>query len=434
MTSSLQCKLDLYNKARNGVVSLRKMVTSSTLIFVLSESLVVEVSCNNQVRRRCAFLASVMEVDQKSASEIFSAMSFLSGERYVNLFVKDTVKREPDGDWAKIAKNRLQRWPAVIPKALEVGNLTSTTHFILLGFPTRPAFQLLLFSVFLATYLLTLLENLLIILAIRSDGQLHKPMYFFLSHLSFLEMWYVTVISPKMLADFLRQDKSISFCGCMTQLYFFVTFVCTEYILLAVMAFDRYVAICNPLRYPVIMTNQLCGALAGGCWLCGLLTAMVKMVFIARLLYCGTPRINHYFCDISPLLNVSCQDSSQAELVDFFLALLVIAVPLCVVVTSYITILATILKIPSAQGRQKAFSTCASHLAVVALFYSTTLFTYARPKLMYAYSSNKVVSLLYTVLVPLLNPIIYCLRNREVKAALQKTVLCGGRGAREESM
>ncbi|XP_008592595.1 PREDICTED: olfactory receptor 6Y1 [Galeopterus variegatus] len=299
-------------------------------------------------------------------------------------------------------------------------------HFILLGFPTRPAFQFLLFTVFLAVYLLTLLENLVIILTIRSDGQLHKPMYFFLSHLSFLEMWYVTVISPKMLVDFLSHDKSISFNGCMTQLYFFVTFVCTEYILLAVMAFDRYVAICNPLRYPVIMTNGLCGALAGGSWFSGLTTAMIKMIFIARLHYCGTPHINHYFCDISPLLNVSCDDSSQAELVDFFLALMVIAVPLCVVVASYATILTTILRIPSAQGRQKAFSTCASHLTVVILFYSTTLFTYARPKLMYACDSNKVVSVLYTAVVPLLNPIIYCLRNHEVKAALKKTILCKG--------
>ncbi|XP_051714450.1 olfactory receptor 6Y1 [Oryctolagus cuniculus] len=318
----------------------------------------------------------------------------------------------------------------MMTKTLEADNRTATTHFILLGFPTRPAFQLLLFSVFLATYLLTLLENLLIIIVIRSDGQLHKPMYFFLSHLSFLEMWYVTVISPRMLVDFLSHDKSISFNGCMTQLYFFVTFVCTEYILLAVMAFDRYVAICNPLRYPVIMNNHLCGTMAGGCWFCGLVTAMIKMIFIARLHYCGTPNINHYFCDISPLLNVSCEDSSQAELVDFFLALMVIAVPLCVVVTSYITILTTILKIPSSQGRQKAFSTCASHLTVVSLFYSTTLFTYARPKLMYAYNSNKMVSVLYTVVVPLLNPIIYCLRNREVKASLKKTVLCLGIGSR----
>uniref|UniRef100_G1S9K5 Olfactory receptor n=1 Tax=Nomascus leucogenys TaxID=61853 RepID=G1S9K5_NOMLE len=311
---------------------------------------------------------------------------------------------------------------------LEADNRTVTTHFILLGFPTRPAFQLLFFFIFLPTYLLTLLENLLIILAIHSDGQLHKPMYFFLSHLSFLEMWYVTVISPKMLVDFLSHDKSISFNGCMTQLYFFVTFVCTEYILLAIMAFDRYVAICNPLRYPVIMTNQLCGTLAGGCWFCGLMTAMIKMVFIAQLHYCGTPQINHYFCDISPLLNVSCEDSSQAELVDFFLALMVIVIPLCVVVASYAAILATILRIPSAQGCQKTFSTCASHLTVVILFYSTTLFTYARPKLMYAYNSNKVVSVLYTVIVPLLNPIIYCLRNREVKAALRKTIHCRGTG------
>ncbi|XP_025276419.1 olfactory receptor 6Y1 [Canis lupus baileyi] len=322
--------------------------------------------------------------------------------------------------------------PVTITKVLEVDNDTATIHFILLGFPTRPAFQLFLFFVFLAAYLLTLLENALIILAIRSDGQLHKPMYFFLSNLSFLEMWYVTVISPKMLGDFLSHDKTISFNGCMTQLYFFVTFVCTEYILLAVMAFDRHVAICNPLRYPVIMTNQLCGTLAAGCWLCGLVTAMIKMVFIARLHYCGTPHINHYFCDISPLLNVSCEDSSQAELVDFFLALMVIAVPLCVVVASYATILSTIIRIPSTQGRQKAFSTCASHLTVVILFYSTTLFTYARPKLMYAYNSNKAVSVLYTVIVPLLNPIIYCLRNREVKAALKKTILCKGSGPGED--
>ncbi|KAM9241832.1 olfactory receptor 6Y1 [Dugong dugon] len=320
----------------------------------------------------------------------------------------------------------------MITKILEVDNCTVATHFILLGFSTWPAFQLLLFSVFLATYLLTLLENFLIILDICSDGQLHKPMYFFLSHLSFLEMWYVTVISPKMPVDFLSYDNSISFNVCMTHLYFFVTFVCTEYILLAVMAFDCYVAICNPLHYPVIMTNQLCGTLAGGCWFCGLITAMIKMVFIARLHYCGTPHINHYFCDISPLLSVSCEDSSQAELVDFFLALMVIAVPLFIVVSSYVTILTTILRIPSAQGRQKAFSTCASHLTVVTLFYSTTLFTYARPKLMYAYKPNKVVSVLYTVIVPLLNPIIYCLRNHEVKAALKKTIFYKGSGPRED--
>ncbi|XP_068919028.1 olfactory receptor 6Y1-like [Petaurus breviceps papuanus] len=310
-------------------------------------------------------------------------------------------------------------------------NWTATTQFILLGFLTQPGIQLLLFPLFMLAYLLTLLENFMIILAIRSDGQLHKPMYFFLSHLSFLEMLYVTVIIPRMLANLLSHDKSISFSGCMSQLYFFVMFVCTEFTLLAVMAFDRYVAICNPLRYPAIMSNQLCWALVGGCWLCGPITAMIKTVFISRLRYCGIPHINHYFCDISPLLNVSCDDSSQAELVDFFLAVMVIAVPLCVVLASYVAIVTTILKIPSAQGRYKAFSTCASHLTVVTLFYSSTLFTYARPKLMYAYNSNKVVSVLYTVIVPLFNPVIYCLRNREVKVALKKTILCRAGGPEE---
>ncbi|XP_015271174.1 PREDICTED: olfactory receptor 6Y1-like [Gekko japonicus] len=301
-------------------------------------------------------------------------------------------------------------------------NKTNVRYFILLGFPSSAELQVLLFVLFLLAYLLTLTENFIIILVIRLNSNLHKPMYFFLCNLSFLEIWYVTIIVPKMLADFLTQDKYISFQGCLTQLYFFVTFVCSEYILLAVMAYDRYLAICNPLRYPSIMSNTFCAQLSAGCWTCGLITSAIKLTFIGQLKYCGTDKINHYFCDISPLLNVSCTDSSLAELVDFILALMVIMVPLCIVVMSYIYIISTVLKIPSAQGRKKAFSTCSSHLTVVVLFYSTTLFTYARPKAMYAYNSNKWVSVLYTVVVPLLNPLIYCLRNKEVKDALRKTL------------
>uniref|UniRef100_A0A8D0G5H2 Olfactory receptor n=1 Tax=Sphenodon punctatus TaxID=8508 RepID=A0A8D0G5H2_SPHPU len=311
-------------------------------------------------------------------------------------------------------------------------NQTNISHFILLGFPTSPELQLLLFFVFLLAYVLTLMENIIIILVVRASPQLHKPMYFFLGSLSFLEIWYVTVIVPKMLADFLTQDKRISFRGCMAQLYFFVTFVCSEYILLAVMAYDRYLAICNPLRYPAIMTNRFCGCLAAGCWVCGLVTAAIKLAFIGQLKYCTTDKINHYFCDISPLLNVSCTDSSMAELVDFILALMVIMVPLGIVVTSYACILNAVLRIPSAQGRKKAFSTCSSHLTVVVMFYSTTLFTYARPKVMYAYNTNKLVSVLYTVVVPLLNPIVYCLRNKEVKDALGGALL-GTKRAGEQS-
>ncbi|XP_062813306.1 olfactory receptor 6Y1 isoform X2 [Anolis carolinensis] len=301
-------------------------------------------------------------------------------------------------------------------------NQTNVNYFILLGFSTSAELQILLFALFGLVYLLTLMENLIIIVVVWVNNNLHKPMYFFLCNLSFLEVWYVTVIVPKMLTDILVQDKRITFQGCLTQLYFFVTFVCSEYILLAVMAYDRYLAICYPLRYPAIMSSHFCAQLSAGCWTCGLITSAIKLSFIGRLKYCRIEKINHYFCDISPLLNISCTDSSMAELADFILALIVIMVPLCIVIMSYILIISTVLKIPSAQGRKKAFSTCSSHLTVVVLFYSTTLFTYAQPKAMYAYNSNKLVSVLYTIVVPLLNPMIYCLRNKEVKNALRKTL------------
>ncbi|CAO2638511.1 Olfactory receptor 6Y1 [Lemmus lemmus] len=310
-------------------------------------------------------------------------------------------------------------------------NQTILKDFILLGFSAYPHVQTFLFVVFSCLYILTLAGNLTIMGLTWVDRSLHTPMYLFLSALSFSETCYTLTIIPKMLVDLLDRDGRVSYIGCMTQLYFFIALACTECVLLAVMAYDRYLAICEPLRYPSLMPPSLATRLATASWGSGFFSSMMKLLFISRLSYCG-PNINHYFCDISPLLNVSCEDSSQAELVDFFLALIVIAVPLCVVVTSYVTILVAILKIPSAQGRQKAFSTCASHLTVVTLFYSTTLFTYARPKLMYAYNSNKVVSVLYTIIVPLLNPIIYCLRNRDVKMALKKTILCIRSGPGED--
>ncbi|NWH75286.1 OR6Y1 protein, partial [Piaya cayana] len=303
-------------------------------------------------------------------------------------------------------------------------NETSVMYFILLGFPSAADVQPLLFSALLLVYSFTVLENFLIILIIRANDSLRKPMYFFLGNLSFLEICYVSVIEPKMLMDFFSQDKRISFQGCMAQLYFFVTFVCTEFTLLTVMAFDRFLAICKPLRYPLIMNHQLCSRLTAGCWMCGLIASSIKLSFIARLSFCNVDKINHYFCDISPLLNISCSDPSSAELVDFILALIVIMVSLCAVVTSYICIIFALLKVPSSQGRQKAFSTCTSHLTVVILFYSTTLFTYARPQVTYTHSANKCVSILYTIVVPLLNPLIYCLRNKEVRIAIKKIFAC----------
>ncbi|KAM4860421.1 olfactory receptor 6P1 [Thomomys bottae] len=296
-------------------------------------------------------------------------------------------------------------------------------EFTLAGFPTSASLQQLLFILFLAIYLLTLLENVLIIFTIWLTSSLHRPMYFFLGHLSFLELWYINVTIPRLLGAFLSQDGRISFVGCMTQLYFFIALACTECVLLAVMAYDRYLAICEPLRYPTLMPPGLATRLAAASWGSGFFSSMMKLLFISRLSYCGPNIINHFFCDISPLLNLTCSDKEQAELVDFLLALVMILLPLMAVVLSYAAILAAILKIPTAQGKYKAFSTCTSHLTVVVIYYSSTLFTYARPRAMYAFNHNKIISVLYTVIVPFLNPAIYCLRNKEVKDAFRKTLL-----------
>ncbi|KAM5236519.1 olfactory receptor 6P1 [Ctenodactylus gundi] len=295
-------------------------------------------------------------------------------------------------------------------------------EFVLVGFLTSPPFQLLLFVFFLAIYLLILLENALIICTVWLTPSLHRPMYFFLGHLSFLELWYINVTVPRLLGAFFTQDGRVSYVGCMTQLYFFIALACTECVLLAVMAYDRYLAICEPLRYPSLMTSNLATRLAAASWGSGFFSSMMKLLFISRLYYCGPNIINHFFCDISPLLNLTCSDKEQAELVDFLLALVMILLPLVAVVSSYAAIIVAILRIPTAQGRHKAFSTCTSHLAVVIIYYSSTLFTYARPRAMYTFNYNKIISVLYTVIVPFLNPAIYCLRNKEVKDAFKKTL------------
>ncbi|XP_062992616.1 olfactory receptor 6A2-like [Elgaria multicarinata webbii] len=297
-----------------------------------------------------------------------------------------------------------------------------TQRFILMGFPGGLGLQTSLFILFLIMYALTVIENVVIIVLIRVNIKLHKPMYLFLSNLSFLEIWYVSVTVPKMLAGFVSEKKDITFIGCMAQLYFFLALACTECVLLAVMAYDRYVAICNPLRYPAIMNQDLCIRLAACSWMSGFFIAMGKVFFISRLSYCGPNIIHHFFCDVSPLLNLACTDMSLAELMDFLLALIILLVPLSATIVSYFCIISTVLRIPSAKGKQKAFSTCASHLVVVTIFYAASLFIYARPRALTSFDANKLVSVVYTVLTPLLNPVIYCLRNQEFKDALSKTV------------
>ncbi|KAM8960651.1 olfactory receptor 6B1-like [Pelodytes ibericus] len=302
---------------------------------------------------------------------------------------------------------------------MEKIHFNNVTEFILVGFPTCPELQSVLFVVFLITYVLTITENMVIIITVKLHSNLHKSMYFLMSSLSFLEIWYVTVTMPKLLYIFLTQNRKISFMACMIQLYIFISLACTECVLLAIMAFDRYVAICIPLRYAVIMSNTLCFYLAIGSWVMGFSIAMIKAIFIFRLSFCGPNVINHFFCDISPLLNLSCTDMTFTELVDFILAMIVIMIPLVFIIITYMCIVWAILRLPNNQGRQKAFSTCASHLTIVIMFYTTTLFIYARPRKANPFDRNKLVTIFYAVVTPLLNPIIYCLRNTEVKQALK---------------
>ncbi|XP_073461188.1 olfactory receptor 6B1-like [Aquarana catesbeiana] len=299
------------------------------------------------------------------------------------------------------------------------------TVFILIGFPTRPELQFILFTVFLITYILTVAENVIIILTVKFNVKLHKPMYYLMCSLSFLEIWFVTVTVPKLLNIFLTQNTKISFVACMIQLYIFISLACTECVLLAAMAFDRCVAICFPLRYTVIMNHTFCIHLAIGSWVLGFSVAMVKATLIFRLHFCGPNVINHFFCDISPVLNLACNDMSFTELVDFILAMVIIMIPLIVIIIIYICILWTVLKLPNNMGLQKAFSTCAFHLTIVILFYTTTLFIYARPRKANPFDRNKLVTILYSILTPLVNPIIYCLRNGEVQQAIRNSITKG---------
>ena len=304
-------------------------------------------------------------------------------------------------------------------------NITHISEFVLVGFPTYSWLQVLLFFLFLITYLFVLLENVVIILTIWVTGSLHKPMYYFLGTMSFLETWYISVTVPKMLAGFLLCPNTISFLGCMTQLYFFTSLACTECVLLAAMAYDRYVAICWPLRYPVMMTTEFCVQLTISSWLSGFTVSLAKVYFISQVSFCGNNILNHFFCDVSPILKLACMDLSMAEMVDFVLAIIILVFPLSATVLSYAFIVSAILHIPSATGQRKAFSTCASHLMVVVIFYTAVIFMYVRPRAIALFNSNKLISAIYAVFTPMLNPIIYCLRNKEVKNAIRKTMASG---------
>ncbi|XP_067388322.1 olfactory receptor 6N1-like [Emydura macquarii macquarii] len=305
-------------------------------------------------------------------------------------------------------------------------NQTAITEFILLGFDNLPHLQILLFLVFLVIYITTMAGNTLIVVLVVTDRHLHTPMYFFLGNLSSLETCYTSTILPRMVASLLTGDRTISVSACFTQMYVFGFLGSTECYLLAVMSYDRYLAICKPLHYSTLMSTKLCLQLAAGSWLNGCLAPAIIILFLSQLIFCGLNEIDHFYCDSISLLELSCSDIHQVILVDFILACEVTLLPFLLTLTSYACIITTILRIPSATGRQKAFSTCSSHLIVVTVFYGTIMMVYLLPKQESLRELNKVFSLCYTVLTPLLNPLIYSLRNKEVKAALSKAVRkCG---------
>ncbi|XP_008830473.2 olfactory receptor 10AG1-like [Nannospalax galili] len=302
----------------------------------------------------------------------------------------------------------------------EKSNITTITEFILLGFSDVPQLKWFLFGMFFLVYLAILMCNSIIILVTRMDPALQTPMYYFLNNFSFVEICYVTVTIPRMLMDICAPKGNISLLNCAIQVWFFFTFAGIECLLLTVMAYDRYVAICKPLLYALIMNHRVCVQLVAASWVSVILVVTAQTYQIFSLSFCGSNRINHFFCDVPPILRLACEETFANNLAIFIVSAVLIMVPFLLITVSYGKIICSILQLSSAGGRSKAFSTCSSHLTVVVLYYGTFAITYIRPNPNASEGVGKIVSLFYTVLSPLLNPIIYTLRNKEISAALSK--------------
>ncbi|XP_074069637.1 olfactory receptor 8B3-like [Macrotis lagotis] len=301
-------------------------------------------------------------------------------------------------------------------------NASSVTEFILAGLTDQPELQLLLFLLFLGIYIVAIVGNLGLTILIGSNSQLHTPMYYFLFNLSFIDLCYSSVFTPKMLMNFVSKKNIISYSGCMAQLYFFCFLSIVECYVLTIMAYDRYVAICNPLLYNFTMSNQVCSWLVGGAYAMGFAGAMAHTGCMLRLSFCDANIINHYMCDILPLLQLSCTSTYANELVVFIVVGINLLVPSVTIFTSYALILSSILSISSTEGRSKAFSTCSSHIIAVALFFGSASFMYLKPSSSESVDQGKVSSVFYTNVGPMLNPLIYSLRNKDVQTALRKTL------------
>ncbi|KAM4606864.1 olfactory receptor 5AR1-like [Discoglossus pictus] len=294
------------------------------------------------------------------------------------------------------------------------------TGFTILGFSDLPHLQIPIFLVFFLTYLFTLLGNAGMVVVISAEPQLHKPMYLFLGNLSTLDICYTSVIFPKMLKMLIDGKRHVTYLSCYTQLYFFVAFASSEFFLLTIMAYDRYIAICKPLHYFTIMNKQVSLLITAGAWIAGLCNSAVFTASIAQLPLCSHHKINHFFCDMAALLKLTCRETHRVEIIIYTKGVIIGLSSFFLTITSYVYIISTILRIRSAERRSKAFSTCGSHLTVVILFYGTIMCMYMRPTSSYSLRQDKMFSLLYVVITPLANPLIYSLRNHDVKKAIQK--------------
>ncbi|XP_007445231.1 olfactory receptor 49-like [Python bivittatus] len=303
-----------------------------------------------------------------------------------------------------------------------MANRTTVREFILLGLTDNHQFEVILFLLLFGIYLLTLIGNMLIIIITLLNAQLHNPMYFFLRHVAWVEIGYTSNINPKTLANIATGSKSISVAGCKIQSFLCFVLGVTEFLLLAAMSVDRYIAICNPLHYSTIMNGRTCSLLVLSCWAGGLSLILVPAFFLFQMPFCGPNIINHFYCDSGPLLKLACGDTRLVELIDFVTAILSLLGTLSVNIVSYVKIISTILRIPSTTGRKKTFSTCTSHMTVVSLIYSSCIFMYIKPKGTSKLEFNKIVALLNTIIAPLLIPFLYCLRNRQVQDALRAEV------------
>ncbi|XP_037364088.1 olfactory receptor 2T11-like [Talpa occidentalis] len=306
--------------------------------------------------------------------------------------------------------------------SMSMRNKNSSSDFILLGLLVSNEATGFVFTVILAIFVVAVTANVVMIFLIQVDSRLHTPMYFLLSQLSIMDTLFICTTVPKLLIDMVSKEKTISFVACGIQIFLYLTMIGSEFFLLGLMAYDRYVAVCNPLRYPVLMNRKMCALLAAGAWFGGSLDGFLLTPITMNFPFCGSRSINHFFCEIPAVLRLACSDTSLYETLMYICCVLMLLIPISIISTSYTLILLTVHRMRSAEGRKKAFTTCSSHLTVVSIFYGAAFYTYVLPQSFHTPEKDKVVSAFYTIVTPMLNPLIYSLRNKDVLGAFKKIV------------